>query len=84
MVNSCEEFCAERHRRWGCDLDICGGGCTEESIALFEAVDCYETFIAWGNCVLEVADGCNDGCPRAEGEAMQECLDKMADYEDAH
>ena len=84
MVNSCEEFCAERHRRWGCDLDICGGGCTEESIALFEAVDCYETFIAWGNCVLEVANSCSDGCNRAEGEAMDVCLDKMADYEDAH
>jgi hypothetical protein len=84
VAESCEEFCAERYRRWGCLLEVCGSGCTQESIALFEAVDCYDTYIAWGNCVLEVADSCNDGCPRAEGEAMVECSQKIEDYEKEH
>lgn len=84
VAETCEEYCAERHRRWGCLLEVCGEACTPEATELFKAVGCYETFIAWGNCVLEVAQSCSDGCNRAEGEAMAVCLLKMEDYEKEH
>ena len=77
---TCAEVCAERNRRWGCDLDVCGDGCSEKALGELRAVGCEQTFIDLHNCTFEVANSCDDGCPGPIGEAMQECIDKIFAY----
>ena len=79
---TCEGVCQERFDRFGCNLDLCGEGCSPEFLALIEMLDCSDAFLRYINCTNEFGNSCNDGCAEPEGyEWGIDCQQKLQEWQ---
>lgn len=76
---SCEDWCAWRHERHGCDVAVCEPFCESEYLSEMAEFGCeLDVVERWHACLIRYDAQCGAGCPEPVGEQMGECASLRA------